>query len=111
MGLDLTLVPERHPGLDWFLAYTRLSLNCMSWDLGDVISKQSYPLRKAIDWYGDEGIEKRTEDCYGEELTFILQDKLSEILESVPTSDPWDIAVRAFVKALAKETRIVLWWS
>ena len=110
MGLSLTLLPERHSNAHWFLAYSRLPLMDMSWDFGRVISNASSPLRQKIDIYGDDGIESVMDDCYGDPLTYIHADTMAKLLEEMPSEIPWDIAVLAFVKALPKDTRIVLWW-
>ena len=100
-----------HFGLNGpLLAHDRLRMNWQDYDAFDRIKAESVPLPEGVQWYGDEGIENRPDDQYGEPLTYVAAHTLARHLASA-TLRGWDLAVLAFVKALRPDTRVVLWWS
>ena len=120
MGLDLTLCPDRHSdGLGWFLAHTRIDLD-RHYDVFGQISEtgrssfvpvckpQPLPRDARFDWYGDDGIERKTVDPYGTKLTDVSAGELARV--DVSDSTPWNKAVFEMMKALPDDIRVVLYW-
>jgi hypothetical protein len=125
MGMDLTLCPHRHLGpWDHHLAYDRLALD-RDYDLFAQISlevmgsegkgikqvckPQKLPPRMKFQWYDDEGLEETREDAHGEPLTYVEAGELAKVVPSKDTGS-WNAAVFAMMKALPKDTPVVLWW-
>lgn len=126
MGLDLTLGiinpvhGDEGGGRTRWLAYDRLSLDrdyalfgplgsgdtdygekvIRTWELGPF---------DYVRWYGDEGLEERSNDPYGTTLTYTVAGEFAKI-EPGERSE-WNTAVFAFLAALPPRTPVVLWWS
>lgn len=116
MGVDLTIAPDRWSlpqggERDWWLANNRLDL-LRNYHLYDQIKAlPSSPLEPdtTFGWYGDDGVERETEDAYGNPLRYVRAGDLGTIPDQ-PDYPAWNRAVLAFVRALPPETRIMLWW-
>jgi hypothetical protein len=125
VGLDLTLLPKRHPSInDWILCHDRLSLDS-DYDLfarlghprfeGEgrrVTPHPTPPEWTKIQVYGDDGIEVMTTDAYGNPLTFLYAREFFDTgaWPWMTESSDWNVAVREFVRALPRETPVILWW-
>lgn len=113
MGLDLTLCPSQYPmapGADWFLAYSRLKLDRQYALFDQIRALEAQPLPPAwtFDWYGDAGIQHRTEDPYGCPLTAL---QAGQFHRMAPAGlSPWNRAVLTFLCAVPPDTPVVLWW-
>lgn len=123
MGMALTLLPYRNPG-PWVehLAYDRLALHqdymlfaqidqgVMGKGRGvrQVCRPQRLPIKMRLMWYGDGGIEDASEDPYGAPLTYVAAGELATV--DCGYTDPWNRAVFEMMKALPKDTPVVLWW-
>lgn len=111
MGVDLAWVPQ---WINSALAVTRLYLD-RDYQLQGAIKKMSpHPLCEPIEWYGDNGVEKRTNDQYGDPLTFVNAGVIQHAwdrgdIEVMDLSD-WNRASLAFIRELRPNHRIVLWW-
>ena len=124
MGLDLTVCPIKYgerDSFDWWLGHERLGFE-REYDLFEqiesrgrqepdepiekVCNPQPIPPHIKFEWYGDEGIEDRKENPYGEPLTFV---RAFEFLK-VQAKNPWNKCVVDFLKSLPPQTPIVLWW-
>lgn len=118
MGVDLTLAPIRHKDMGWWLATERLSLDRdgtghviggMEGMIGPV---KTFPLPESVrfDWYGDNGVHETRNDSYGSGLEYAKAGDLARVMSKIKEMTPWNEAVMAFVKALPKDTPIVLYW-
>ena len=113
MGLDLTLVPERWaPRGRPILGYCRVDLQGRDHHIYAEIAKRAVPLLpEVLLWYGDDGIEERTDDPHGKPLTFVNATDLGSILYRHRLKfNQWDKAVMYFVRQLPADNRIILWW-
>lgn len=118
MGLDLTfcIIPENR---DWWLGYDRLgterdyALYSQISEIGrggsrPVMRPRPVPPEADFMWYGDEGLQEKLEDPYGEPLTYVLALDFHKInLERVNDRNR---PVIEFIKMLPPQTRIVLYW-
>lgn len=121
MGMDLTLCPIKHDHLHWWLAYDRISvlrdyrmfaqLGVKYYDepVTPVCQPRPIPPSIKFDWYGDDGIETKTTDPYGSELTYATAMELAGI-KLIENTHQWNKGVLAFIKAMPPTTPIVLWW-
>lgn len=116
VSLDLTIVPyEWGPVIEYnsWLAYTRLRcggargfserLEALDKHKGPKL----LPPGTKVTWYGDEGLEERTEDPYGDPLTYMTAGELLQV-ES-PQNDLGRCAW-AYLAALPRGTPVILWW-
>jgi hypothetical protein len=132
MGLDLTLVPIRnHKQMTWWLAYDRFALDRdglghMIGGMGEEeheslsVKTKRVPKKIKFDWYGDDGCDQTKTDSYGDDLEYALAGDLAEAMKSCISAaqedgdgrkfSPWNLAVCAFIRALPKETPVVLYW-
>jgi len=112
MGTDLTLVVNKFGYNDNMpLAYERIRID-RDYDLFDSIKQAgALPLRENRDllWYGDDGIEQRTEDPWGAPLTSIRAGILADVMSRHDLS-PKNSAVTVYMRALPSDTEIFLWW-
>ena len=94
MGLDLTLTPDSYGcgfSTKWFLAHTRIDLQrnyslfaAIGGRRGEetqVCYPRKLPESVKYQWYGDEGIETRTTDPYGDPLTYVTAGELRKAFE------------------------------
>lgn len=118
MGVDLTFcighTEATLDDMDWFLAYQKLQCP-RNYDLHQRIeAKNPQPIRWKFDWYGDEGIERRTEDPYGTQLTYLHADEIAaafaEWLPTEPNTHSSFKALHAYFSNLEPATVVVLWW-
>lgn len=114
MGLDLTLIFNRWTDVipwDLFLATDRLEFhrNYALFDAIKAIPSHPLPEGKAVEWYGDKGIDRITEDPYGDPLRWVTAANLSTIHPSEELCR-WNRAVMAFVQCVPPKTIIVLRW-
>ena len=122
MGLDLTLLPLRGPremGNISVLCHDRLSFDRdykifgQLTDVGEgnkpTIKANPIPPQMWVDTYEDEGIERRREDKYGTELTFVYAQQLKK-LKIANDASPKNKAIKAFIEALPDDTPIILLW-
>jgi len=108
MGMDLTLAIDLWPGLNRsLLAYDRMSVT-RNYDLFDQIrTLEPRPLERYLDWYGDEGIERRDDDPYGAVLTYLTAGELGKL----DPGEGWlNVAAWAYLRALPPNTTVLLWW-
>lgn len=64
---------------------------------------------RVYDYFEDTGMERITEDAYGEPLTMVFAEKLA----AVPLSDDtscWNRATWAYLRELPPDTPVVLYW-
>lgn len=113
MGVDLTLVFDKYDLPGPVLAFDRLSFKGRHYDLWSRLKDLATPISEGVDWYGDEGIERRTDDQYGDPLTVITAHQFMKAWnEFLPDSHwgDWDLAMAALIKALPPGANIVLWF-
>ena len=110
MSINLTLVFDRYGFAGPILAYERYRLDWRDYEAFDRIKAEAVPLSHGIHWYGDEGLEDRTDDEYGAPLTWLPAHSVARHLASAPLRG-WDLATLSFLKALPPGTRVVLMWS
>lgn len=109
MSVNLTLAFDRY-GTKWpTLCYERHRLGWQDSEAFDRLKADAVPLRDGVQWYGDEGLEERKEDPYGQPLTFMSAHTIARHLGAAPLRG-FDAATLAYVKALPPETRVILWW-
>lgn len=124
MGLDLAICPIKWQSSGWWLGFDRLGferdyglfeqiMNRGRQNPEDNIQQVCRPKEIAddvkFDWYGDEGIEKKTtHDPYGDPLTFCYASEFHKI--NTDHCGDWNKAVIEFLKTLPIQTPIVLWW-
>lgn len=76
---------------------------------------QTHPLDVGVWWYDDDGLGDPTNvDPYGEALTFITAGE-AQAIEAALTTHRIETTARnraalAYMKELAPDTRIILWW-
>jgi hypothetical protein len=120
MGLDLTLCPIQYSDVKWWLAYDSLRLcrdyrlfshfgNIGRTEVKPVVEPMPLPKQTLLEWYGDEGLERRSNDPYGTPLTYIFAREFCKI--KLDNLNPWNKAVIAFIQSLPEDTPVVLWWS
>jgi len=112
MGLDLTLVVNAYRSDDNMpLAYERLRLDANYKMFDSIKDAGAVPLRanRELRWYGDEGIERRQDDPYGDRITSIRAKQVADAMSTHKLTDK-NIAVFAYMKALPPDTEIFLWW-
>jgi hypothetical protein len=113
MGVDLTLVLDKYELSGPILAHDRLSLRGRHYDLWVRLDAAGTPVAEGIDWYGDEGIERRTENPYGDPIKAITAFQFIKAWDEFSKGShwgDWDLAVAAFIRALPAATKIVLWF-
>jgi hypothetical protein len=126
MGIDLTLCPDAYDTdtrekLSWFLAHTRIDLDRSyhifgqinkTYGRGDevplVCEPKPLPEGMKFQWYEDEGLKTRTTDPYGDALTYVTAGELAKV--QLGATGKWNKAVFKMIKALPKDTLVVLWW-
>lgn len=125
MGLDLALIPiQYHTNLRLWYGGTRIQCD-RDYDVFAQIPGCHYRgpeyARKPVarsrqlgavelsTWTGDEGWAHVEEDPYGTPLEYILAGHLAKV--NVDKASPWNQACFAFIRALPKDTPVVLWWS
>ena len=84
-------------------------------DVGDgtsdvVVKAQPLPPQFWFEYLGEEAIERTREDRNGAPLTFVYAEELRKV-KLPEDSSPWNKAVFAFIKALPRDTPIILMWS
>lgn len=117
MGIDLTLVIDRHGqafNMRWFLGYDRLSVP-RDYNLFDHIKElplQPLPPTVKFDWYGDEGCKERKADPYGKPLTWVSAGDLAPVFQRWYKDTDWSqgAAIAGFLVGLPPSRPIVLWW-
>ena len=121
MGVDLTLIRDRHHSLgNWFIGYDRISVD-RDYDvlgqIGDIgrghegnriVNAWQLPPGTRFDSYEDEGILTVTDDPYGDPLTYTTAGELAKV--RVGESTPWNRALWEAIRALPADTVFVLWW-
>jgi hypothetical protein len=111
MGVDLTLLPDKHPGIGFDSSYDRLGLQGRNYDLWDRLKAVATPLPAGLQWYGDEGLHRVTENPYGEPITFVSVSLFLKLWDECnPAPCEWDRAVAAFLRALPVDRRVILWF-
>lgn len=113
MGVDLTVVPEWMPGLSLApLAVTRFDMDIRDYDLWKALKEASTPLECGLQWYGDDGIETRTTDAYGDPIGFVTAFTFLRLWREHLDGDRsrWDRAVIAFIQELEPERRVLLYF-
>lgn len=110
MGIDLTLAPVPwHESMTPWLLHDRCILDRQG-DLLDTIRKiEAQPVPGGVvQWYGDDGIQRRPDDPYGSPLKFARAWQF----RNCPTSGltQRNRAAMAWIGALPTETPVVLWW-
>lgn len=117
MGVDLTFCPDRHgrsgPMDPWFLAHTRIDTDrhYAFQDAVRALGTQPLPPHVRFDWYGDEGIQARTEDPYGSPLRYLTAGQFWAIPEAVlADTSHWNRALVLFFRTIEPQRAIVLWW-
>ena len=120
MGLNLTLMPINFGKDTWWLGYNRLSFD-RNYELFDffggereekhkkVINDMPIPKDIKVDIYGDDGLETKKNNPYGEPLTYFYAKDSKKIPMKVCKGD-WNKAIIKFLQTLPKETVIVLEW-
>ncbi len=109
MGMNLTLAFDRYGFAGSILCFERHRLDWQDYEAFDRIKAEAVPLADGVQWYGDEGLEERKEDPYGEPLTCMLAHSIARHLSAAPLRR-FDAATLTYLKALPPETRVVLWW-
>jgi hypothetical protein len=133
MGLDLSLCPLQHGNKHfheavkqndgfWFLAFTRLALyrdyplfSQLGADRHEdppdvVLNTHDLPDSISFDWYGDSGIATQKMDSYESKLTYVLAGDFKKLNLKENTHE-WNVSVINFIRSLAEDTPVVLWWS
>jgi hypothetical protein len=114
MGIDLTLMPDKWPGLSVHgapLGFDRLGLQCGHCDLFQELESVATVAPHGIYYYGDEGIARETENPYGRPVSFVTAGQIVKILDSIEWEwREWDAAVWAFIRALPPDRRVFLWF-
>ena len=110
MSTNLILAFDRYGTSGHVLCFERHNLDWRDYEAFDRIKAEAIPMPEGVLWYGDEGIEDRKDDPYGEPLTWMAAHTLARHLAAQPLRG-WDVATLAFLKALPPATKVVLWWS
>ncbi len=79
-------------------------------ELAVVVRTQSLPPSVQVGLYEDEGLIDTTQDAYGKEMTYALAGDLRKIRLLEPVF-PTNGAIMAYVRALPKNTPIILDWA
>lgn len=118
MGVDLSLgmtpyITELTHCNGCPLLYNRLSVPRMREAWGD-IQKAANPWSGSVEWYGDDGLVKRSVDAYGEPITWIAPKVLAEILRAHGMHE-WGgqgASIVAWLDALGadKDQKVFLYW-
>lgn len=110
MGIDLTLSPAQYgSGTSSDLADTRVSLD-RDYALFDQIKAlPSWLTRFPLYWYGDDGVNLRSTDPYGDPLRYVCAVEFAAI-KPADDATAWNRAAIAFLAALPPDTRVYLWW-
>lgn len=117
MGTDLTLVLDRHGqafDMGWFLGYDRMSVP-RDYELFSLISEAgTNPLPPTVkfEWYGDEGLEAKTEDPYGDPLRWIVAGELARVFEKHFGERGYGhgVAIMHYLSHLPPDTPVILFW-
>jgi len=109
MGINLTLAIDRYSNSGAMHCSQRTRLDWQDYDAFKRICGEAIPLTSGVHWYGDEGIEHRHTDQYGEPLTYMAAHTIARHLGDAKLSK-WDAATLAYLQAIPPETRVVLWW-
>ena len=99
-----------HP---WFLAHTRINTDrhYAFQDAVRALHPQPLPSYIKFDWYGDEGIRRRTDDAYGSPLTYLEAHRFADIPQAVlDATSPWNRGCVLLLCTIAPQTPVVLWW-
>lgn len=111
MGIELTLVVdafERDSQMP--LAYERIRIDA-NYAFFDDIKETAIPFRqnRQLWWYGYGGIDRRTDDPYGDRLTSTMAKHVADAMASHELSAK-NKAVMAYMNALPPDTEVFLWW-
>lgn len=112
MSLDLTLVFDPFKSNpDCFHGYNRLRMDSAYRLFEAIQDSDPAPLNpgRVVDWYGDEGLETRDTDVYGDRLTLITASALVAVMNKFDLS-PKNAAVFAYLRALPPDEEVILWW-
>ena len=125
MGIDLTVCPVKWDNTTWWLLHERLGFNrnyelFAQMGMGGVEDEDGNLLQSVfedspipegvrVEWYGDEGIEIRTTNPYGEPLTFVRAKEFRKV-KTDKTIGKWNLSIIKFLQGLPAETPVVLWW-
>lgn len=114
MGVDLTICPERYPGMGGpILLHSRLDFDRRDYGLWEKLSAASTMLSEEVMSYEDEGIKTRSTDPYGDKLKFLTAEQFAQTWAAGVSPDPlsdWDQGIIEFVKRLKPDRRLILWW-
>ena len=115
MGIDLSIIPERHRAAErqTVLGYDRLEIQGRYYGFWKSLSDTAVVLEEGMYTYNDEGCVKVFCDPYGDKLTWIKAGSFIRLWAMHNTvCDPgvWDKAVFKFLEALPDDTRIILWF-
>jgi hypothetical protein len=114
MSLGLTIIPvnslELRKDRQITLGFDRLRVDCDARALETLLyDVEQLPLEPIVLWnYEDNGIRKRRTDSYGGKLKTVYAYALYSAMKELPQPDK---AVMAYLKALPKFTRVILYWS
>jgi len=119
MSLDLKIIPveakrwELQSGFG--LQYERDSLMFVGdyrifEQIQETVPTHPLPEGVKLEVYSEGGIEHRRNDSYGDELTFVLAGDLKKIQWPTTELQPWNRAIKAFIKALPNDTCVILFW-
>lgn len=110
MGVDLSLIVENYPGIRIFLGVERLILD-RDYELQGHIKKlDAKLLPKTIKFieYSEEPAESSQTDPYGQPLRTVTASQIASIRYTPQSAK--NKAVLAYMRALPKKTKILLWW-
>jgi hypothetical protein len=113
MGLSLTLIPERFPN-QTPSNFVRLPLTREDHDMYDELRENAVPLGCAMTSYDDEGlVETEVDGADGDPLVFLNAGRLANLMDKHFNGKAcaWDLAVFAFINALPKQNRVILYWD
>jgi len=119
MSVDLKLYIDKNSSSRSFIADNCLRVDC-SHELKSVIMGSKMPRIPMSMEYDEvlmhddeEGLRQNDSDAYGDELTFTysqyLHDVMADYFQRDGTSD-WNDGVVAFLEAIPRNTRIILYW-
>jgi hypothetical protein len=112
MGVDLTIIIEKYSLSGPILAYDRLSFKGRHYDLWEQLDAAGTPVTEGVEWYGDEGIEHRTTNPYGDPIKSLTAYQFVRTWdEFIEFGNAWDSAIVAFIRALPPTVKIILWFN
>jgi len=122
MGLDLKLIPVDCDSVKQAWGHTLLTLD-RDRGLWEAIKRvPSMEFRRDFNcyvadipdgkWGGESGYGNVTEDALGEPLSFVYADELGRVvdLEIMGEKSPHNVPAFAYIKALPKNTKVILYW-